>query len=320
MPSRSQIQERIQDTKGKAQDNIRREYLNDLHEHTNRDLIVYMSGFTSLKAPTIPSTFQSINLQDVQGFMAALHGLKGDKLDIMLHSPGGSLEAAEQIVQYVRSKYEHIRAIVPQNAMSAATMIACACDEIVMGKQSALGPIDPQLTLPSPTGQFTAPAHSILDDFNKAKESIIAEPQSAPLWVNRINLLPPGILNICENTIKNSESKVAEWLNSYMFSNDEDKKGEEIAAWLGKAAEHKSHGRPIGIEHCKDLGLKVTALEDDQDFQEKVLSVFHASAVTLDLTACIKFIENQNGKGWFLAAETLMPSPIQGRNELLPNK
>ncbi|AKH21594.1 SDH family Clp fold serine proteinase [Sedimenticola thiotaurini] len=308
MPSRSQIQERIQETKGKAQDDVRREYLKDLSDYVDRDVIIYMSGFTSIKAPSIPSTFQSINLQDVQGFMAAVHGLKRKKLDLILHSPGGSLEAAEQIVQYLRAKYDHIRAVIPQNAMSAATMISCACDEIVMGKQSAMGPIDPQLTLPSPSGQFTAPAHSILDDFKKARESIIADPKTAPLWVNRINLLPPGILNICENTIKNSESKVAEWLDNYMFGSDQDKKGTDIAKWLGNAAEHKSHGRPINIEKCKEIGLKVAALEDDQDYQEKVLSVFHASAVTLDITSCIKFIENQNGKGWFLASDIQKPS------------
>jgi len=33
--------------------------------------------------------------------MAALHGLKNDKLDLILHSPGGSLDAADQIVQYL---------------------------------------------------------------------------------------------------------------------------------------------------------------------------------------------------------------------------
>ena len=49
--------------------------------------------------------------------------------------------------------------------MSAATMIACACDEIIMGKHSALGPIDPQITFDS----FTSPAQSILDELTGKK-------------------------------------------------------------------------------------------------------------------------------------------------------
>ena len=43
----------------------------------------------------------------------------------------------------------------------------------------------------------------------------------------------------------------------------------------------------------------MTLLEDEQDFQEKVLSVFHASIVTIEVTNCVKIIENQNGIGVF---------------------
>jgi len=303
MPTRAEIQQEIEMARNTSQDTIRRRFIKDLSEYTGRDTIIYMSGFTSMKAPMIPPTFQSITVEDIQGFMAALNGLKGENLDLIIHSPGGSLEAADQIVQYLRSKYKHIRAIIPQNAMSAATMISCACDEIIMGKQSAIGPIDPQITLPGPHGQFTAPAQSILDDFEKAKLSIIEDPRSAPLWINRINSLPPGILNICTNTISNAKSKVERWLNEYMFADSEDKKGAEIAEWLGNASVHKTHGRPIGIALAKSKGLIVNALEDDQLLQDKVLSVFHACAVTLDVTPVIKFIENSDNKGWFLAAE-----------------
>jgi hypothetical protein len=300
MPSRSEIQEKIHDAKSLFQDDLRREYLEDLQNYVERDVIVYMSGFTSLKANTIPSNFQSITLVDIQGFMASLNGLNGDSLDLILHSPGGSLEAAEQIVGYLRAKYAHIRAIIPQNAMSAATMIACACDEIILGKQSAMGPIDPQMTISGPAGTYTSPAHSILDDFNRAKKEIIDNPQTAAIWVNRINALPPGIINICENTIAQSETKVAEWLDAYMFANDQ-KIGTQVAKWLGDVNTHRSHGRPIGLAELQQNGVKASALEDDQDLQDKVLSVFHASAVTLDITSCVKFIENHKGKGWFLS-------------------
>jgi len=302
MPERAKIQAEIESAKNAAQDTIRRRYLKSLATHTKHDTVLYMSGFTSKKTPNIPGNLLSITIEDIQGFMAAMHGLKGDSLDLILHSPGGSLEAADQIVQYLRSKYDHIRAIVPQNAMSAATMIACACDEIIMGKHSAIGPIDPQITFPTANGQFTSPAQSILDEFDEAKKEVVSNPATAPLWVNKIKDLPPGFLNICRNTLDNSVLKVSEWLEVYMFKGDVDAqaKAREIAVWLGDANEHKTHGHPIGIKAAREKGLKVTALEDDQVLQERVLSVFHSSAVTLDVTNCIKMIENQNGKGWFL--------------------
>ena len=68
-----------------------------------------------------------------------MNGLRNDKLDLIIHSPGGSVEAAEQIVNYLRAKYAHIRAIIPHSAMSAATMIACAAyPQFIKGDFSGL--------------------------------------------------------------------------------------------------------------------------------------------------------------------------------------
>ena len=51
----------------------------------------------------------------------------------------------------------------------------------------------------------------------------------------------------------------------------------------------------------KNSGLKITAIEDDQDLQERLLSLFHATTVTFDVTNCMKFIENYLGKGSYVA-------------------
>jgi len=302
MPTRDEIQKKILSVKGTAQDTIRRRYLKALSDYTKRDTIIYASAFTSKKMPQLSPFLITITNEDIQGFMSALHGLSGDCLDLILHSPGGSLEAADQIVQYLRAKYHNIRAIIPQNAMSAATMISCACDSIVMGKHSAIGPIDPQITFPTKSGHFTAPAQAILDEFERAKDEVVKDPRTAPLWVSKIQAYPIGFLTICQNTINLSKEKVTEWLNSYMFKDipQKDKRGKEIANWLGENSKHKTHGRPIGIKIAQEKGLKVLPLEDDQKLQEKVLSVFHSTVVTLEITDCMKFVENHKGKGWYL--------------------
>lgn len=305
MPTRNEIQQEILSRKGNAQDEIRRGYLNALAAHTGRDTIIYASAFTAQKGQAIPGVVLSVALDDVQSFMSAVHGLRNDKLDLLLHSPGGSMEAAEQIVQYLRSKYKHIRAVVPQNAMSAATMIACACDEIVMGKHSAIGPIDPQVTFPTAGGAFTAPAQAILDEFEQAKAEVAANPATAPLWITKIQSYPHGFLNICKTTIDLAKDKVAEWLDTYMFKDlpAGERRGRAIADWLGNANVHKTHGRPINIDTAAAQGLRVTPLEASQTLQEKVLSTFHAATVTFDITQCVKMIENHEGKGTYLSVE-----------------
>lgn len=296
MPSRAEIASEFEQARN-AQDIIRRKHLKALADYTKRDTILFAAR---PQTPIVPD--------DIQGFMAAAHKLKGSELDLILHSTGGSSEAAEQIVMYLRSKYKHIRALVPQSAMSAGTMMACAADAIVMGKQSAIGPIDPQFL--TPVGVI--PAHAILEEFKRAVKEIKEDPRTAALWVPRLNQLPHGMISTAEATLKRSEEIVERWLREHMHRTAE--KATAIAAWLA-SYEHRSHGKPIGIELAREKGLEIVSLEDDDEFQDKLLSVFHATMLTFDSTACIKMVENQNGKGAYFIAQltpqAFIPQPAQ---------
>ncbi len=141
-------------------DGIRRKYLLKLQQYTKRNTIIYATNWTQCVPNADPEAL-SISEEDLQGFMETVHCLKGDELDLILHSPGGSPEAAEAIVLYLRSKSIDIRVIIPHAAMSAATMIACSSNRIVMGKQSSLGPIDPQIFIQTKFGIRMMPAQDI---------------------------------------------------------------------------------------------------------------------------------------------------------------
>lgn len=296
MPVSKNIYEKIMSYKNNAQDVVRRELLKELQNETQNDVIIYASTFNpKFSGINVPA----IDHDDIQGFMQCLNGLKSKKLDLIIHSPGGSLEATEQIVMYLRSKYDYIRAFIPQSAMSAATMLACACDEIVMGKHSAIGPIDPQMIIPP----YVLPAHSILAEFKQAKEEILKDANTAKVWIPKLLKIPQGYLDLCQKTIDNSKLKVAEWLDKYMFKNEKNKKGKEIAEWLGNFELHNTHGRPINYELANEHGLKISLLEDSQMLQDKVLSVFHAAAITFQVSSCVKLIENHLGNGSYVVVQ-----------------
>lgn len=305
MPARNEIQEEIYKAKATAQDQIRRKYIKILSDYTHRDVVVYITAYTTIKMMNVPPNLVAIQDNDIHGFMSALHGLKSDNLDLVIHSPGGSAETTIQIVNYLRKKYKHIRVIIPQSGMSAATMLACASNEIIMSKHSAIGPIDPQITFPTPSGLFTAPAHSLIKEFEKAKEEILKNRDIAPLWIKKFENLPHGILDICKNSIELSKETVIQWLTSFMFENEVDaqEKANTIGEWLGNPDNHKSHGKPIPYDDPDLKFLKIKLLEDDQELQEHVLSVFHSSILTIEVTNCIKIIENQNGKGLYINFE-----------------
>ena len=260
----------------------RREYLAKLHQATGRNIILY-----AMKPP-----LGAIWVDDLQGFMAAQHELKGDQLDLIIHSTGGSSEAAEQIVSYLRQKYKYIRVIVPLYAMSAATMIACAADEILMGRQSALGPIDPQFM--TPAGPM--PAHAIIHEFQIALEQIKADPKTAAFWVPKLSVLPHGYYSLAKISIERAKGLVGEWLRQHMKL-DQDK-ANQIAEWLA-SSEHGSHGKPISITEASSHSLNIKALEQDQNLQDLVLAVFHSTMLTFEGTNCLKFVENHLGRGFF---------------------
>jgi len=75
-------------------------------------------------------------------------------LDLILHTPGGLVLAAEQIAQALVRHKAKVTVFVPHYAMSGGTLLALAADEIVMDPNAVLGPVDPQV------GQY--PAVSIL--------------------------------------------------------------------------------------------------------------------------------------------------------------
>lgn len=211
----------------------------------------------------------------------------------MLHTPGGSIGATESIVHYLKSIFGNdIRAIIPQIAMSAGTMIACSCREIVMGKHSNLGPIDPQIN--------GKPTHGIIEEFNKAKTEIAANPKSIPVWQTILSKYTPTLIGECEKAIKWSESMVSDWLKSNMFANDPkaDEKAQDIITELGSHAMTLSHDRHLAPDQLKGLGLKIANLEDDQDLQDSVLSLHHSCIITLTQTPAYKLIENQEGKAF----------------------
>jgi hypothetical protein len=121
---------------------------------------------------------------------------------------------------------------------------------------------------------------------------------------------------MCETTLSLAREKVEEWLAKYMLREDPEgkEKSAAIASWLGNAKEHKTHGRPITIEQARAKGMRIEALEDDQELQEHALSAFHSVMATFQVTPCVKIVENQNGKGVFTTIQlTAIAVPTGGQ-------
>lgn len=310
MPTWSEILSELQPNQRPGQspdyDAVRRKYLAELHKYSKRDVILYASGW--LQRADAPPDLVSISDEDMQAFMEVSHGLNNDKLDLILHSPGGSLEAAEAIVSYLRCRFSDIRVIVPQLAMSAATMIACAANKIVLGKHSFLSPTDPQIVLSTPLGVRSVPAQAILDQFDQARREC-ADPKKMSVWLSILSQYGPDLLVQCESALALSKELVKTWLKSYMFKEEKDtgsSKAEEISDWLAGHKNFKSHARHIPRTEVEKQGMAVYHLEEKQELQDLVLSVFHSTTQTFIGTPAVKIVENHNGRAFI----KIQPAPI----------
>lgn len=278
-------------------DGVRRRYLLEMNRLTGRAVILYATAWFESR-PISPADLQ-IGLPDVQGFMETVSNIPERELDLILHSPGGSEEAAESLVEYLRQRFDHIRVFAPVAAMSAATMMALSADELFMGQHSQLGPIDPQFIINTPEGPRDAPAKAILNQFELAKREC-QKPENLAAWIPILRTYAPGLLTQCEDSQKLAVDMVAGWLKRYMMNGEENaaEKSREIAEWFADYESFRSHGRRVGREQAREIGLKVTDLEDDGELQDAVLSIHHAAMHTFSGTLAQKIIENHFGRAW----------------------
>lgn len=287
MPSWNDIQKQIQNVES-PYDQVRRGFLSDLRQATGRNVIAYYSGW--LQKPG--AGMAAIHDNDKDGFMNAIY--KMDKklgLDLILHTPGGDVAATESIGNYLRSVFgTDIRCFIPQLAMSCGTMLACCGRCIVMGKESSIGPIDPQFN--------GIPAHGVLEEFKAARDALKNDPQSWPAWQTIISKYHPTFIGECVKAIQWSTDIASKWLMTGMFAicKDKTRRTKKVIQALNNHADTRNHSRHIDLEEAQKTGLYIEPLEKDDHLQDLVLSVHHAYMCTFWSTPAIKIIESGTGR------------------------
>lgn len=267
----------------------------------NRNVIFYGSAF--LQKPGAPPLTTMITAEDLNGLMAVIYKMDCSKgLTLVLHTPGGVTTAAESVVAYLRSKFDDIEVIVPAFAMSAGTMIALAADRIIMGRQSQLGPIDPQLGLPN--GRSVS-AQSVVDQFEKARADVLADQRAAHVWAPIVQSMGPSLLQEAQNQLDYSERMVAGWLDQWMLSDSRNTEpgkvrssGQDLAHYFIDAGEHKNHGRRIGRDEARGKGTVIEDLECDQSLQEAVLTAYHVATLLFEQSPTVRILVSDSKRTW----------------------
>jgi ATP-dependent protease ClpP protease subunit len=168
----------------------RQELIKKIQSDTNCRLICYVAG---------PSA--SISREDTLGFVDLLHNVAPrTDLDLLLHTAGGDIDAADKLITLVSSTVgdARLRVIVPDYAKSAGTLMAMGADKILMSDTSELGPIDPQIIMDDGNGNLIQRSvQTYLDAFKTHSEALRKDP-SDPVARLMLNKLDPGTLKLFE--------------------------------------------------------------------------------------------------------------------------
>lgn len=227
----------------------RQALIKEIEQLTKTSLICYVS----------PNS--QIERDDVIAMVDLLHNtVPGAPIDLMLHSPGGNIDAAEKLITLIRKRAgtAPVRVIVPDFAKSAATLVALGADAILMSDSSELGVIDPQVELPNGKGHLQAvSAQGYLDAFNDWSKMLRDNPGD-PVARLMLDKMEPSTIHRLEQATTRSRKIAAALLATGMVK-DEDE-ASAIVDDLSDTRKWHSHGQMIPQEALLKLGLSVNYL------------------------------------------------------------
>lgn len=209
---------------------------------------------------------------DTLGFVDMLHNInRGDPIDLLLHTPGGDVDAAEKLIGLVRSatgEDGQLRVIIPDYAKSAGTLMALGANAIVMSDSSELGPIDPQVS--SKDGGGSDVVYSVLtylNSYDAARKALREAPDDLtaritfekfdPIIVRKFQSVRDRARSFAENLLKRRGKNFSKIANELMDIN-----------------KYQSHGQMIGWETASEMGLTIKYMQSIDPVWRKYWSLY----------------------------------------------
>jgi hypothetical protein len=185
---------------------------------------------------------------------------------LIVDSGGGDIDAAYNLALLFR-KYgdKELNFIVPRWAKSAATLLVCAGDSILMTPVAELGPLDPQITQYNPLEgrleQFS-PLHieSTLDmirqEYEKGSEKL------AKGLMERLQF--PLTLGSFKKSLEVGEQYLVKLLETRMLAPGTRKQADPRAIGRRLTEGYADHGFCINVDEANGIGLNAIDLKGEE--------------------------------------------------------
>jgi ClpP class serine protease len=173
-----------------------------------------------------------IDIDDSESVLRAIKLTGADvPVDMVLHTPGGLVLAAELIAKALCCRQAPTTVFVPHYAMSGGTLIALAANQIVMDPNAVLGPVDPQV------GRY--PAASVL----------AAVARKSTDQVDDETLI---LADIADKALRQMRATVTHIASQRLGREPAEALADALATGLW------THDFPIGVDEARNMGLPVS--------------------------------------------------------------
>jgi len=260
-------------------DRNRRNLISRIEDHLKKSTGVAYRVLSYVARFDVPAA--NILPQDAVMFQGALKELRYPKeLMVVIHSPGGVIEATEKIGLLLRDHVDHLVFLVPDMAKSAATLLTLAGNEIYMSDLSELGPIDPQIVVgrdPNTGTPIFRPAWSIINAPSHLQNLWKTKNLDPSIMLAMVRSIDTTLLEVAQNALSLAEAIAKGWLSKYMALSSTD--ADRISKKMNDASQWLSHGRPIRLAQAQEDGLK--AVRMDSDLEELSFELYFRSMQVL---------------------------------------
>ena len=203
-----------------------------------------------------------------------------EKIDLFLYTLGGAMEVPWRIVTMIREFADEFAVLVPYKSLSAGTLIALGADEIVMGPKGELGPIDPQVQIPTGGQGGTAQQRqmSVEDmmsylDFLREKVGLTDQTAlsgAVALLVEKVDPWVVGQVNRIHSHIRDVARKLLTGRSKKAPLGEQ-----QINSIIESLAEKTyQHGHAIGRTEAASIGLKI--VRPSRKIESRMWSLYEA--------------------------------------------
>lgn len=193
-----------------------------------------------------------------------------NKLDLFIYSRGGAIDVPWRLNTALRRTAERWSALVPFRANSAATLLCLRADEIVLGRQGELGPIDPIMNMTRPSTPGAAPVQDTVSvedvmaytRFVRERCGLSDQASLTAAMSKLADRLDPVALGNAFRT----HSHIRYVARHMLLSRRERAAEQAIDTIVDTLAERVyAHGHAVGLEEAKEIGLHAISGSDELD-------------------------------------------------------